>query len=288
MKKEKVKKVKKPLKKEKTLTSEVKKEKWYINLKKKMLEDQKEMSKKNLRDRNFIALAALICFLAVFLATCFLDYSRAYKSSVAPLFVIRHKDDYKQAEVYYGIFYKAWTCNNGEKSIQFGVYSSEINNCSIVVSYDKDGYYENPNGIKMSKKEINTIKTYFYDYFNEFKTEKELENAYKISKAINEVWWVKNVEPITLDDGSTANMAIFNKFVNNNGEYLWELQYDNEEFHKCVKNQNNEYVFSEYDQESQKCGTEWKHLNLSKSICSLTKTSIKYVKELVSITKLCE
>lgn len=288
MKKEKSRKIKTSLKKEKKLTSEVKKEKWYISLKKKMLEDEKQFSKNQIRGRNLTALAAFICFLAVFLSTAFLDYSRAYKGTTTPVFVIRHQNEYKQATVYYGIFYKAWVCDNGDEAIKFGSYSSEINNCSIVVSYDTNGYYTNPNGIKMSKQEINTIKTYFYDYFNEFKAEKEFEDAYKISKAINEVWWVKNVETLTLDDGSIANMAIFNKLVNKNGEYLWELQYENPEYQKCVKSQNDEYVFALYDIQTKKCGSEWKHLNLSDSVCKLTKTSIKYVKDLVRITKLCE
>ena len=96
MKKEKLKKVKKPLKKEKTLTNEVKKEKWYINFKKKLLEDQKELSKKHVRDRNLTAVAAFVCFLLVFLATSFLDYSRAY---------------YTNEYVYKGLSY--FTCDLG-------------------------------------------------------------------------------------------------------------------------------------------------------------------------------
>lgn len=273
---------------DKKLSEKIKKEKWYINFKKTIIKEEAEFSRRAKRSRNVIAVLAFLCFFAVFLSTSFIDYSRAYKTNTAPYFALELRDKYKQATVYYGPFYKAWECDNGEKAIQFGSFGSDINNCKIIVNYDSKGYYTNPNGIKISEKQIDTIKLYYYDKFNNFESKLELDDAYKLSKALNEVWWVQNNSTILLKDGTTSNIAIFNSIIEKSGKYFWELQYDNSEFFKCVKNLNGLYVFSDYDSKNNVCGTDWEPLKLSKDVCKLVDDSPTIIRDVVEITELCE
>ncbi len=271
----------------KDIKKEVKKEKWFVELKKFLLEDEKNYSKEYKRYRNMVTIFAIICFFAVLLSTSFIDYSRAYVSKTMPYFVIRSKNEYKQATIYYGLFYKAYKCDNGDKAVKFGTYNLNIEDCKIVVSYDEDGYYTNPNGIKMTNKQINTIKTY-YNYYNEFETEEELVEAYKISTAINKIWWVQKNEVLMMDGTTPVYTAIFNKLIEKEGEYLWELQYNDSQYYKCVKYENNIYQFSEYNAGKNTCDASWKPLKLNEEECVSAKTSSSFIKDLVRITNLCD
>lgn len=296
MKKEKIKKKKvskelknkkakvKPAKVEKKLTEEVKKEKWYKGLKTDLLENEKEFSKEYRRSRNLIAIFAFLCFISVLLATSFIDYTRAFKGKTQPYFAIRARNEYKQATVYYGVFYKAWICDSDKNRVNFGSFSSSITNCKVVVAYDDDGYYENAKGLKISKEQMNTIQPYYSDYFNGFETEEELEQAYKVSSAINKVRWVQKSTGLLLEDNTIAYLAIFNKLVEN----TWELQYSDPAYYKCVKSTNGIYTFSDYNSEANKCGSNWEALKLSDDICEIATKDITYVRELVKITNLCD
>ncbi len=273
----------KPVKVKMKLTEEVKKEKLHKKFKTDLLENEKEFSKEYRRSRNIIAIFAFLCFMSVLLATSFIDYTRAFKGKTQPYFAIRARNEYKQATIYYGVFYKAWICDSDKTHVNFGSFSSNITNCRVVVTYD-NGYYENSKGLKISKEQMNTIQPYYYDYFNGFETEEELEQAYKVSSAINKVRWVQKSTGVLLEDNTIAYLAVFNKLVEN----TWELQYNDPAYYKCVKSTNGIYTFSEYNLETNKCGSNWEALKLSDDICDIATKDITYVRELVKITNLCD
>lgn len=265
-----------------------KKEVWYKWIKNNIIENEKNISKEAKNRRLIISLFAIFCFFVVLLSTSIIDYSMATKKNTRPFFVIELKDNFKQTTIYYGMFYKAWKCDNGDDIVHFGRFNSELSYCVLEPKFNKDGIYKNPHGVEITKSQMNIIKNYYFDDFVNIKNKKELENAYKISKALNDVWWVSTKSEKTLNEDSSISIAIFGKTEKKDGIESWSLQYSDKTYHKCMKQLDNKYVFSEYLPNNNTCSNNWKSLSLDKEICELSKNNTKFVSELVIISKLCE
>lgn len=274
------------LEKEKTdvvSKKEVKKEKWYVWLKNNIIENEKEYSKEDKRRRLIVSLFAFFCFLVVLFSTAIIDYTYSSRNNKTPLFVLRARNNYKQVTLYYGLFYKAWKCDNEYDGVNFGRYNSEISYCALVAEYDENDVYTNPNGVKITRDDMNRIRNYYYDEFVNFKNEEELENAIKISDAINKIWWVRK-DDATVNEPN-AIIGVFGKMESDG----WKLQYGNPEYYRCVKKINEINIYSEYNYLDNTCGDSWETLTLDEKICSLAKNkSPEFINNLVIGTGFCK
>ena len=270
---------------EKTVEKE---EPWYIWLKNNIIENEEKYSKEYKNRRLVVALFMIFCFFSVLFSTAIIDYNYAYRRNGEPVFVIRKRDEYKQATIYYGMFYKAWKCDNGFEHINFARYKTKISYCSLVTSYDEDGVYTNPNGVKISQSQMNVIKNYYYDDYVYFKTAKDLENAYTISKEIDKIWWVRKSSDEVIDNDDSIGLAIFGKIETANGVDEWKLQYNDPEYYRCVKNVDGSNVFAKYNHLDNTCDTSWESLSLNEDTCNLIDSSSEFVQNLVKLTGLCK
>lgn len=282
--------VKKTVKKRINIVKEEpkKSDKWYIWLKNNIIENEKEMSRTDKNRRLKISVFAIFCFIVVLLSTSIIDYSTAMKNDSEPLFVIKIKNNHKQATIYYGTFYKAWKCDNGESTVIFGRYNSELGYCKLEPKYDVNGIYTNPYGVRITKSQMNIIKNYYFDDFINIKNDTELVNAYKISTALNNIWWVKTKSETVLNNDSSIELAIFGRTYMKDGIETWELQYTDTNYYKCVKLQDDKYVFSTYNAYNKTCGNDWKALTLDSVSCELAKNDTEFISKLVTISKLCK
>ena len=139
---------------------ESKEENWHEWLKNNIIENEEKYSKEYKSRRLIVALFMVFCFFTVLFSAAIADYNYAYRNNKAPFFAIKTRDEYKQATVYYGIFYKAWECDNGISKVNFARFKTEISYCELVPKYDSNGYYVNPNGVKITKSQMNIIKNY--------------------------------------------------------------------------------------------------------------------------------
>ena len=260
----------------------VKKEKWYVWLKNNIIENEEKYSKEDRNRRLLVSLFAIFCFVVVLLSTCIIDYNYATQNNTIPMFVVIKRDEYKQATIYYGAFYKAWRCDNGYNNIIYGRFSSEVSYCKLEASYNDNGIYTNPNGVEISKAQMNAIVNYYYDEFINFKTQKDLDNAIKISNAINRIWWVRS-QSIAINE-QNASIAIFGKMESDG----WKLQYNNNEYYKCVKNVNGINIFSDYNYLDNTCGSVWETLTLDDQTCELAKNNNSVIKDLVINAGYCK
>ncbi len=264
-----------------------KKDSVITKLKKEIRESEKILNnEKNVRKTGFIFFT-VFCFIVIILSITLIDYSNASLKNTEPKFAIKSIDKSKNVTNYYGVFYKAWKCNDTDDILIFVTYNTESPTCSYTVTYDTEGYYTNPYGIKISKEQMASIYNYYKDYLNEWKKESDLADAYTLSNEFNKIWWVKKEDTIKLEDGTEAGVAIFNKLINNNDEYSWEIQYLDESYYKCVRNsETNVYEFSDYDNGF--CTGEWKKLSLNENVCELVKNDKSFIKDIVNNGKLCE
>ena len=253
-----------------------------------VIENEKEFSKANKNRRLFTSLFAVLCFCVVVFSTAIIDYTNAVKRETTPFFVIKGRNEYKQATIYYGAFYKAWKCDNGSSTVTFGRYKNELTYCPVEPVYDEQGVYTNPNGVKITRSQMNNIKEYYRDEFVYFENEGELEIALNLSTAINKSRWVKTKSEVVLNGDPTIEIAIFNALEEKDGIQSWERQYTNTKYHKCVKSKDDDYFFSNYDPVNMTCEGEWTKLKLDDTTCLLASKSVKFVSEFVTITKLCD
>ncbi len=263
-------------------------ESWYEWLKNNIIENEKKYSKEYRNRRLVVALFMIFCFFTVLFSAAVTDYNYAYKTNKVPFFVIKTRDEYKQATVYYGMFYKAWKCDNGLTKINFSRFKTKIAYCEYIPKYNSDGYYINPNGIKISKSQMNIIKNYYFDDYVYFKTNEELENAYKISNEINKIWWVKKETNMLVDNDESISLAIFGKVESVDGVDEWKLQYDDPKYYKCMKNIGEVNVFANYNYLDNTCDTYWETLSLTEDTCMLAQNSSNFVKSLVELTEICK
>ena len=278
----KLKKVTEPVKVE-----EKKEENWYEWLKNNIIENEEKYSKEYKNRRLVVALFMIFCFFTVLISAAIADYNYAYRNNKTPFFAVRTRDEYKQATVYYGIFYKAWKCDNGLIKVNFSRFKTEVAYCELVPKYNSEGYYVNPNGVKISESQMNIIKNYYFDDYVYFETDEELENAYKVSKEINKIWWVKKETDTLIDNNESISLAIFGKVENTNGVDEWRIQYEDPKYYKCMKNINGVNVFTNYNYLDNTCDMYWETLSLSKETCSLAKSGSSFVKSLVELTDIC-
>ncbi len=261
---------------------------WYIWLKNNIIENEEKLSKKDRHRRLIISLFAVFCFFSVLFSTFIIDFSISNKRKEIPYFTITKREKYKQLTAYYGMFYKAWKCDNGDTSINFGRLRDKMDNCLIDVNYDDEGFFTNPNKVKMTESQINIIKTYYFDKYINFKSKEELENAYKLSKAINKVLWINANKNEIINNDEAVILAIFGKEEIKDGIESFSLQYDDTRYHKCLKNVGGEYLISNYIYSSNLCENTWENLKLSKDICELAKESTTFIKNLAPIIDYCK
>jgi hypothetical protein len=140
----------------------------------------------------------------------------------------------------------------------------------------------------MSKSQVNIIKTYYFDNYINFKSKKELENAYKLAKSINKVLWVNGDQKEIINNDESVVLAIFGKEEIKDGVDNFSLQFDDSYYHKCVKQLNGEYLVSTYNYSDNTCGSSWEKLTLSKEVCEIAKNSTEFIKKLAPVMDYCK
>ena len=273
-----------PKVKEEKITEE---ENWYSSVKKDIIEHEKKYTKENKYRNLFVYAFAVFCFLVVLVSTIIIDFSSGLRNNTVPYFTIKTRDEYKQVTIYKGLFYKVWQCDNGNTELSYGRLGSNINYCEIIPTY-KQGYFTNPNKIKMTESQVSVIKKYYFDNYIYFKTKKEVTDAYELSKKLNNVWWIKKEQTEIINNDESVELAIFGKTVLKDGVETFEIQYNDLSYYKCAKKVNNVNIFSKYYPATNSCGTTWETVTLDESACSIASDSTDFIQKLVEIAGYCE
>lgn len=266
----------------------IKPEKWYVWLKNNILENEEKYSKKYKNRRLLVSLFAVFCFFAVLFSVFIIDFSNSIKNNKVPYFSIQKRNEYKQVTLYYGLFYKAWRCDNGNTALTYGKYNDDIGYCDIVPKYDENGVFVNPNKVKMTQSQINIIKTYYFDNYIYFKSEKELVDAYKLSSALNKILWINGKQDGIINNDETVELAIFGKVENKDGVDSFSFQFNDPYYHECVKKLNGEYLVSNYNYSTNTCGASWETLSIDKDTCKIAKNSTEFIQNLAPIIDYCK
>lgn len=242
-------------------------------------------SKQKINNFNIWKISYIIfCAVVVFISFTIIDFSISQRYKAAPTFAIKKVNKEKQSTIYYGLFYKAYKCNN-QKEYTFLNYGTEDSTCSIVLVYNND-IYTNPYSVEMTREEIGTIYKYYSENINSYKTREEFEKDYAKAEEFSKNWWV--TENISIETSlGEANVAIFSKLEEVDGNYKWVTQYDNNDYKKCVlKSEDGTFLFSDYiDGE---CYEKWSNIKLSSNFCKLIKDDNSLIKTAVTISKMCD
>ena len=238
-------------------------------------------NEKNIRKIGTI-IFLIFSFIVILLSICLIDYSNSSLKTIPPKFAIKVNDKTKQITKYYGLFYKAWSCDaNG--IINYSLYTSDIPHCELRIVYDENGIYTNPNNLKITKSQIDSLYRYYSESINYWKTQEELDNALFISNEFSSKLWVKKEEPIKTISGDEVYVAIFSKLTDNG----WISQYSDESYYKCMKIVDEENIlFSEYN--SGNCETKWTKLVMSEKFCKIIKSDNSLIKTVVELNNLCK
>ena len=178
-----------------------------------------------------------------------------------PFFAIRSVNKSKQYTKYSSLYYDVYKCYSG-KVYAVGKRYEPI--CDRVVKYDEYGYYVNAKGLKISKKDYQSIYNVSHnaDEIDDFSSNDEVNSALLVSGE-----YEKNLYKVlnTIKVGKEIYNAVVFKdlVVNTYGDYSWEYMYNDKSYYKCEKNG----MFKEYLDGS--CVGESKSLSYSSSWCEL-------------------
>lgn len=208
----------------------------------------------------------IIFFIIIFIGTTsIIEFYYAKDAKRMPILALKSEDKSKQYYKYSSFFYNVYKCYSGTVYAIAKNYPEPI--CNRIIVYD-NGYYTNKNGLKISKKDYQSI----YDVscnFNEienFTSKEEVEKAVLIA---NE--YERNLSiPIktTQFNKQVVNINAFKDLsMNSYGDYSWEYQKSNELYYKCEKNG----LYKNYSNGN--CIGDWSNLSYSKEWCELALTS---------------
>ena len=202
--------------------------------------------------------------------TTMIEFYYAKKLDRMPIFSLKSEDKVKQYQKYTSFFYNVYKCYSGYTTVQ--PLNKDEPYCPRVIKYDKDGYYSNINGLKISKKEyqmiLNTSNT--MNEIEAWTTKSQIEDSLIVAEEFE-----RGIHKTEERNG--LKIAIFREFViiNDYGDYDWVYQNNNKDYYKCVENDN----FKEYKGGS--CIGDWQMLKPTEKWCSLAKnTTINKIKDL--------
>lgn len=265
-----------------------KKDKWHVWLKNNIIENERKYSKQYRFRRVIVSLFSVFCFLVVLFSVLITDFSNSYRNNKIPYFTFKKYDEYNQVTKYFGLFYKIYICDNGKKTPTYIRITDKVGYCEIIPKYDENDIFINPNKVKISKSEVNIIKNYYFDNYIYFKSEKEVQNAYKISNAINKVWYIKKEVNEIINNDETVELAVFGKVEKINGIEEFKIQYNDPNYYKCIKQVGDKTLFSKYNYKDNTCESLWNIQYLDKESCKLIYNSTEFIKDFVKITNLCK
>ena len=230
----------------------------------------------------------IFIILLVFSAIVYIDYFCVKNKNIAPKIALKSEINSETTE-YKAIFYKVWYCNSNKKYM-IGSYDDDSSICPIKYIYYENGYYSNPQDIKISKRDIEVMTDngyYTSEMIDGFKTDEEVENAvyvaYNYGKTLYKNVTDNNNTKLKSTDG--YNLVVFPEFKSDNNEkYSWVYNFDDESKYYCVKTESGKTFYSSYL--DKKC-IAFVQLTLDSKWCNLYKKStIVYNKD--KVKNLCE
>lgn len=223
-----------------------------------------------------IAITLYIIFgIIITISILTIDYSVAKLYGNRPIFATKKVYEREQYTTYTGILYKMWICNANEDAYKVGKKDDTPPPCPMAVIFDQNGNFITDNNITLNEKDYAMISRYYtYQLINNWKTEKELEDALYISEGLYKTEFAtKEGYDITYKNVK-YNIAIFHDFIlKDNGKYKWEMMETNKDFHYCMKfdNVNNVYLFSKFSGNS--CEGDFEKLEVPKKLCETIEKS---------------
>lgn len=221
-------------------------------------------------------LIILLIVVAVFSAITYLDYFLAKSQNTIPKIVLKSENKIKQMKIYKGLFYKVIKCSSNNDII-YTDYESSEDVCPRKVTYDKDGYFTNTEGYKISKKEYKLMSyqnIYTFDTIDSIDKKEDIDNyTFVAFEYLSKQYILKEDIEITHNE-ETLKLAIFPTFKEENETY--EFVYDEENVEKlyCVKtDENNQTTFSKYNKETQTCEENFEKITMDSKWCKLYKNS---------------
>ena len=181
-----------------------------------------------------------------------------------PILSIKKENVAKQYTKYSTLLYDVYKCYSG-KHYATGKRKEPV--CDRIIKY-KDGYYTNYNGLKISKKDYQTIYdvSHKFDEIENFTTSKEVENAVFVAteyeKNLSKIFRTEKVRK------EIVNIRVFKDLIETEyGDYSWGYMTDDSSYYKCESNG----LYKDYINGD--CVGEWKELAYSEEWCTLAKSS---------------
>lgn len=219
----------------------------------------------NMKNNKRVMIIFVILFLVISIGTVsMIEFYYAKDSGKMPLISIKSENVSKQYYKYSSILFNAYKCYSGK---YYAMSKRKEPTCNRIITY-KDGYYTNYNGLKISKKDYQTIYdvSNMFDEIENFKTNKEVENALIVA---NE--YEKNLSKIIRTEKirrEIVNIRVFKDlFESEYGDYSWVYMTDDASYYKCENNN----LYKDYVNGD--CIGEWKELTYSDTWCALAKDS---------------
>ena len=204
----------------------------------------------------------IVSLILIILFAIYIDYDYAKRKKQLPKLVIKNKSKYV------GFLYKVFKCDD---YISFANYSVKKVKCNNKI---KDVYI-NKQGVKIEKEKYKMIFNLFSDEIDNFKNDKEVKNAYFLSKKYNE-------KTFKVIDGSA--------FINNDKTYSlvnfykWDKEkwiIDDKEY--CMTLENNKFKI--YNYKNNKCEDEI-NIEPTKKFCNIVKENKNLQKDF--LMKFCK
>lgn len=226
-----------------------------------------------------VIIATLFFIIILTGTTSIVEFYYAKDANKMPILALKSEDKTKQFYKYTSLFYDVYKCYSGTVYAVAKNYPEPI--CNRVIIYD-NGYYINKKGLKISKKDYQSIYdiSYSFDEIENFTTSIEIENALLLASEYerNMSTPIKTIQV----NRKVVNINAFKDLnINEYGDYSWEYQKGNESYYKCEKNG----LYKNYSNGN--CLGEWSELNYSKEWCQLAANSnMRNIKE--SYNKYCK
>ena len=207
----------------------------------------------------------IIMFLVISIGTIsMIEFYYAKDNGRIPTLSIKKENVVKQYTKYSSLLYDFYKCYSGK------YYATSKTNepiCNRIIVY-KDGYYTNYNGLKISKKDYQTIYDISnkFDEIENFKTDKEVQDSIKVATE-----YEKNLSKIIKTEKirkEIVNIRAFKDLYKSEyGDYSWVYMTEDSSYYKCEMKD----LYKDYNNGD--CVGEWKSLSYSEEWCALAKNS---------------
>ena len=216
-----------------------------------------------------IIISLIVLLLAGFY---FFDYIRVTKYDKNPIIAIKVKDDENQLTIYKAIFYKVWVCDYKNKDNKevfvVGSYNDYPPECTKSINFTNESY-TNPNGIKISASDYQTIANFYdVDTINTWTKDSDLVDALYVSNELGKRFFNLKENGAFTYLNEIVNIAIFYDLSDNDGVKLWQPMTNDQNYYYCVKqDSNNKYLFSKYQNGT--CDGIWNYKTFTEKWCNL-------------------